>query len=162
VTLTLEGPADVDVLAIDRVFCRRGGLRGRGPEGGKGVVVASPRSAGVDIGAEFALDVEGGGKARVVVVEGAAEAALLAAAGTPTRATVVEESQAFELDAHTGRIAESVARPEGFVAAPGPAPARLELESVYAAAVVAAQPRGYWRFETAEGGAVPNEVAGGP
>jgi hypothetical protein len=44
VTLTLEGPADVDLVAIDRVFCRRGRLRARVPEGAEGFVVASPAS----------------------------------------------------------------------------------------------------------------------
>jgi hypothetical protein len=161
VTLTLEGPADVDVLAIDRVFCRRGRLRARVPDGAKGFVVASPGSAVVDMGTEFGLNVEADGKARVMVFEGVAEAALLDAAGSPTRTQVVEESQSFELDPQNGRIAAAVARPDGFVAAPGPAPTHLELDPDYAAVVLAAGPRGYWRFETLQEGAVPNEVPGG-
>jgi hypothetical protein len=162
VTLTLEGPADVDLVAIDRVFCRRGRLRARVPEGAKGFVVASQGSAVVDLGTEFALNVEADGKARVMVFEGLAEAALLDATGSPTRTQMVEQSKAFELDPHTGLIAEAVARPEGFVTAPGSAAAHLTLHPDYAAAVLRARPRGYWRFETLEGGAVPNEVSGGP
>jgi hypothetical protein len=161
VTLILEGPADVDVLAVDRVYCRRGRLRARVPEGAKGFVVASPGSAVVDMGTEFALNVEADGKARLMVFEGAAEAALIDATGTPTRTQLVEQSQAFELDPRTGRIAESVAQPEGFVAASGQVPSRLRLDPGYAAAVLAAQPRDYWRFETQEAGAIPNEVEAG-
>jgi hypothetical protein len=113
------------------------------------------------MGTEFALNVEADGKAQVMVFEGAAEAALLDATGSPTRTQVVEQSQAFELDPHTGRIAAAVAEPEGFVAASGSAPARLALEPGYVAAVLAARPRGYWRFETQDDDGVPNEVSGG-
>ena len=162
VTLTLEGPADVDLVAIDRVFCHRGRLRARVPEGAEGFVVASAGSAVVDLGTEFALNVAADGKARVMVFEGLAEAALLDATGSPTRTQLVEQSKAFELDPHTGLIAEAVARPEGFVTAPDRAAASLDLDPDYAAAVLSSRPRGYWRFETLEGGAVPNEVSGGP
>jgi hypothetical protein len=161
VTLTLEGPADVDLIAIDRVFCRRGKLRARVPAGAEGFVIASPGSAVVDMGTEFALNVEADGKARVMVFEGAAEAALLDAAGAPTRTQVVEQSKSFDLDPHTGRIAEAVAQAERFVAAVDPAAAKLSIGSEYAAAVASARPVGYWRFETLDAGSVPNEVAGG-
>src|SRR4051794_13232416 len=58
VTLTIEGPADLDLVSIDRVFCRRGRLRARVPEGAEGFIVASPDSAVVDLGTEFAVNVE--------------------------------------------------------------------------------------------------------
>ena len=48
-----------------------------------------------------------------MVFEGIAEAALLDAAGSPTRTQLVEQSKAFELDPHTGLIAEAVARRKG-------------------------------------------------
>jgi hypothetical protein len=162
VTLTLEGPADVDLVAIDRVFCRRGRLRARVPEGAEGFVVASPGSAVVDLGTEFALNVEADGRSRVMVFEGKAEAALLDAGGSPKRTQLVEQTKAFELDPRTGRIAEAVASPEGFVPAPDLAVAALVLDPSYPAEVLASRPRGYWRFEAVSGGAVANEVAGGP
>ena len=162
VTLTLEGPADLELVSIDRVFCHRGRLRARVPKGAEGFVVASAGSAVVDLGTEFALNVEADGKARVMVFEGLAEAALLDSAGSPTRTQLVEQSKSFELDPHTGLIAEAVARPEGFVTAPDRVAASLALDPDYAAVVLNARPRGYWRFETLEGSTVPNEVAGGP
>ncbi len=162
VTLTLEGPADVELVAIDRVFCHRGRLRARVPEGAEGFVVASAGTAVVDLGTEFALNVEADGKARVMVFEGLAEAALLDRTGSPTRTQLVEQSKAFELDPHTGLIAEAVARPESFVKPPDRAAAHLTLEPDYAVAVLTARPRGYWRFESLEGGTVPNEVSGAP
>ena len=77
VVLTVEGPADLELVAIDRVFCRRGRLRTRVPEGAEGFVVASSGSAVIDMGTEFALNVETDGKSQVMVFEGLAEAALL-------------------------------------------------------------------------------------
>ena len=132
-------------------------LRDRVPEGAEGFVVASAGSAVVDLGTEFALNVETDGKARVMVFEGLAEAALLDRTGSPTPTQLVAQSKAFELDPHTGLIAEAVAHPEGFVTAPGRAAARLALDPDYAATILSAHPLGYWRFETVEGSAVPNE-----
>jgi hypothetical protein len=83
VVLTVEGPADLELVAIDRVFCRRGRLRTRVPEGAEGFVVAGPGSAVMDLGTEFALDVGLDGKARVVVIQGEVEGAVLSTAGIP-------------------------------------------------------------------------------
>jgi hypothetical protein len=162
VTLTLEGPADVDLVSIDRVFCRQGRLRARVPEGAKGFVVASPGSAVVDLGTEFGLNVGADGRARVFVFEGAAEAALLDAEGSPKLTQIVERSKAFELDPRSGRIDEAEARPDGFVPAPKLAAQPLVLDLSYSSVVLDTRPRSYWRFESLVDGAVPNEVAGGP
>ena len=118
VMLTLEGPADIDLISVDRVFCRRGKLRTRVPKGAEGFIVASPSSAVVDLGTEFALNVEDDGHAQVMVFEGVAEAALLELGGVPKLTQTVNRSEAFELDPESGRIAASSAKPERFVAAP--------------------------------------------
>ena len=85
VILTVEGPADFDLLAIDRVHCRRGRLRTHVPDGAEGFVVSTPGSAVVDLGTEFGLNVTDDGKARVMVFKGEAEAAVLNEAGVPVR-----------------------------------------------------------------------------
>jgi hypothetical protein len=162
VTLTLEGPADVDLVSMDRVFCRQGRLRARVPKGAEGFVVASPNSAVVDLGTEFALNVDDGGRSRVMVFEGVAEAALLDEEGSSRRTQLVGRSKSFDLDPHSGRIAEAGAEPGGFAPAPSlPIPA-LALDPSYAAAVLRSRPRGYWRFESLADGAIPSEVPGGP
>lgn len=162
VTLTLEGPADVDLLAIDRLFCRRGKVRARVPQGAEGFVVASPASVVVDRGTEFAVNVDADGRSRVFVFEGLAEAALLDPEGSPKLTQIVERSQAFDLDPRTGRIDEAEARPDGFARASEPEAPRLELDPSYPSAVLESRPRSYWRFESLDGGAFPNEVGGGP
>src|SRR5262249_29097803 len=85
VTLTLEGPADLELLSIDRAHCRRGKLRTCVPHGAEGFVVTTPGSAVVDLGTEFGLNVADDGKARVMVFKGEAEAAVLNEAGAPVR-----------------------------------------------------------------------------
>src|SRR5436309_2937317 len=84
-----RGQADVDLVAIDRVFCRRGKLRARVPEGAEGFVIASPESAVVDRGTEFAVNVDADGRSRVFVFEGLAEAALLDPGGSPKLTQIV-------------------------------------------------------------------------
>ncbi|HEX3448500.1 MAG TPA: LamG-like jellyroll fold domain-containing protein, partial [Isosphaeraceae bacterium] len=161
VTLTLEGPGDLELISIDRVFCREGRLRARVPKGAEGFVVGSPGSAVVDMGTEFAINVEADGRSRVMVFEGAAEAALLGTAGSPERTQLVERSKAFDLDPRRRRITESGAQTTGFVTATPLSVAPLVLGPAYAGAVLRSLPRGYWRFESISGGAIPNEVQGG-
>ncbi|AGA27445.1 LamG-like jellyroll fold domain-containing protein [Singulisphaera acidiphila] len=162
VVLVVEGPADFELVALDKVYCRRGRIRARVPKGAEGFVVASAASAVIDLGTEFALNVEADGKSRVMVFEGLAEAALLDAAGSPKRTQLVTKSKEFELDPGKDRIAESVARPEGFVSASKMTVPTLVLDTDYAATVMKSRPRGYWRFESLSDSLVPNEVPGSP
>jgi len=162
VALVVEGPADFELVAPDRVFCRRGRLRARVPKGAEGFVIATRASAVVDLGTEFAVNVEADGRAQVMVFEGLAEVALLDAEGSPTRTQLVAQSKSFDLDPGGDRIAESVARPEGFVSGFENAVPTLVLTPGYASAVMNSRPKGYWRFESLSGGLVSNEVAGGP
>jgi hypothetical protein len=162
VTLTLEGPADVDLVSIDRVFCRRGKLRTRVPKGAEGFVVASPSSAVVDLGTEFALNVGDDGRARVMVFDGVAEAAVLSASGAPRHSQFIERDRAFDLDAGAGRIREATVRPEAFAPAPDLRDRDLDLAPSYVGEVLRSRPRGYWRFESLSDGAFPEEIADGP
>lgn len=162
VTLTVEGPADLDLVTADRVFVRRGKLRARVPHGAEGFAVASHGSAVIDLGTEFALNVETDGRSRVMVFEGAAEVALLNAEGSPKQTQLVERSEAFDLDPRAGRIVQADARPEAFVSASVPAVPLLVLDPAYPAEVMRARPMAYWRFESGPGSLTRNEVAGGP
>jgi hypothetical protein len=161
VTLTLEGPADLELLSIDRVHCRRGKLRTRVPRGAEGFIVSTPGSAVVDLGTEFGLNVAQDGKAHLMVFKGAAEAAVLSASGAPVRSQHVAERRAFAIDPWSGQIEEAAARQVDFVAPSILAPSALVLDASYRDAVLAAGPWAYWRFEAMDGGAVADEVAGG-
>jgi hypothetical protein len=158
----VEGPADLELLAIDRVHCRRGRLRTRVPDGAEGFVVSAPSAAVVDLGTEFALNVAEDGRARLMVFEGAAEAAVFNAAGSPLRLQQIREDEAFDIDPRSGQIAAAAPRGEDFVAPPVLAIPPLVLDPSYREVVLAARPWGYWRFEVMEEGRVPSEVIGSP
>lgn len=162
VTLTLEGPADIDLVSVDRVFCRQGKLRAQVPSGAEGFVVATPGSAVVDLGTEFAVNVTADGMAQVMVFEGEAEVMTRGEPGMLGRTQKVEESQAFEIDARTTQIGRVAAHPRDFAAAPRLTTPPLRLAPSYPDAVLASRPWGYWRFETMADGVIPNEIAGRP
>lgn len=162
VMLTLEGPADVDLVSIDTLFCRRGRLRVRIPKGVEGFVVISPRSVVVDRGAEFGLNVEDDGTSRVMVFEGTAEATLLDPSGVPKVTQLVDQGQEFEFDPGSGRVAEADAQPSRYIPFPKSDLPALRLAPAYPGAVLRSRPKGYWRFESLVDGRVPNEVSDGP
>jgi hypothetical protein len=166
VVLDIEGPADVELIDVDRVRCDRGRIRAQIPPGAEGFRVLGPSSAVVDLGTEFGLNVGTDGKMRGQVFKGRLEAALLSAAGTLQRsffldAAKANASKAFEIDSRTRHI-EVVATSEDFVRALDPLAPPLILDADYTAGILRSRPWGYWRFESMEGGAVPNEVAGRP
>jgi hypothetical protein len=88
VVLNIEGPADFELVASDRVLCHRGRIRARVPAGAEGFLVLGPSSAVVDLGTEFGLNVGTDGKMRGQVFKGKLEAALLSAEGTHQRINV--------------------------------------------------------------------------
>ncbi len=144
VMLVVEGPADLELVAArSRSLVARGGSELRVPKGAEGFVVASPASAVIDLGTEFALNVESDGKSRVMVFEGLAEARRSwTRRGSPETDPACGQAREFELDPGHDRIAESVARPEGFVSTAELAPRSLVLSPDYAATVMRSRPRG--------------------
>ena len=162
VSLTVEGPTDLELLAADRVFCHQGRLRARVPRGAEGFTVLASGYEIVDMGTEFGLNLEPGGKAKLMVFEGEAAVSVLDKEGRPVRGAVLESRRSVEVDPGTGRIQDVPAQPESFVKLGEFVPVPLELDAGYAAEIMAAKPWGYWRFEALEDGAVPNQVAGRP
>jgi hypothetical protein len=161
-TLTAEGPADIDLVGRDRVFCRHGKLRVRVGPGGEGFTVGAPGSEVVDLGTEFGLNLEPGGKARLMVFEGEAAVSVLGNDGRPLRSALIEGSKSVEVDPGAAGIREVPAKPETFVRLPDAVPPALDLDPGYPAAVLAARPWGYWRFDRLDGQVAANEVAGRP
>ena len=160
VMIFIEGPADVELLSVDQIYCRRGNVRSRVPKGAEGFVVSAPGSAVIDMGTEFAVNFTTDGRTRGRVFEGEVEASVLSRSGTPERSVVLHEKD-FEINPGTGEI-ETLEGSERFVEGSDLAVAPLALSAVYPRAVLDAHPWGYWRFQTMVGGHVANEVAGGP
>ena len=166
VVVDVEGPADVELVAADKVVCHAGRLRARVPAGAEGFLVHGPSAAIVDLGTEFGVNVGPDGKMRGQIFRESLEAALLNASGTSQRSYFLNteragSTRAFEVDPAARRIDE-VATSGDFAAASDPPFPPLTPAAGYRAAVLAARPWGYWRFESLAGGVAPNEVAGRP
>jgi hypothetical protein len=160
-SLTVEGPADLELLAADRVYCHRGRLRARVPRGAEGFTVLAPGVEVLDLGTEFALNLGPEGKSRVMVFEGEAAVSVLGQDGRSVRGALLDKRRSVEIDPSAGQIQDVPPQPEAFVPLPKFVPAPLDLAPDYAAEVLAAKPWGYWRFDAREG-RVPNQVAGRP
>jgi hypothetical protein len=162
VALTVEGPADLELVAPNRVVCRHGKLRACVPAGAEGFTVLAPGYEVVDLGTEFGLNLEPGGKARVMVFEGEAAVSVLGKDGRSVGGALLEGRRSVEIDPDAGRIQDVPPQPEAFVPLGRFVPGPLELAPNYADEILAARPWGYWRFESLADGRVPNEVAEGP
>jgi hypothetical protein len=162
VTLSVEGPADLDLLSLDRVFCRRGRLRAQAPPGAEGFTVMAPGCAVVDLGTEFGFDVPAQGPAKLMVFEGKAEVSLLGASGSTLRSALLERNAAVEIDPAAGCIREAAPAPGAFPPRQGGPVPPLVLPPSYAPAVLASRPWGYWRFGADEEKLFRNEIPGGP
>ncbi len=127
VSLTVEGPADLELLAADRVFFHHGKLRVRVMPGAEGFTVLTAGYEVVDLGTEFALNREPGGKSRVMVFEGEAAVSVLGKDGRSIRGALVERQRSVEIDPDGGGIREVTPEPEAFVPLGEFVPAPLEL-----------------------------------
>jgi hypothetical protein len=162
VALVVEGPADLELLSHEKIFCHRGKLRARVPEGAEGFVVSGSGSAVVDLGTEFGMNVELDGTMRGRVFEGRVEAAVLNESGTIQRSRMMRsKSNIFAIDPRNGQI-EAGPGPEEFVAASDVVAPPLMLDPGYKSAVLTSRPWAYWRFDEVADGSVPNEIPGRP
>lgn len=162
VSLVVEGPADLEFLSHERVFCHRGKLRARVPEGAEGFIVSGTGSAVVDLGTEFGMNVEPDGTMRGKVFEGRVEAAVLNESGTIQRSRMMKaKGNIFAIDPKNSQIE---ARPgaDEFVSASDLVAPPLVLDPGYRSAVLEARPWAYWRFDEITDGSVANEVPGHP
>lgn len=163
VVLVAEGPADFDVVSTERVFCREGRLRTRVPTEAHGFVISSPASAVLDLGTEFGLNVGSDGASQVQVFEGRAEAVVRSGSGAEVqeRSRLLGPASVFDVDPAAGQI-RSARRPQAFTAPSDLGAPPLTLDPSYSRIVMASRPWSYWRFESMDGGTVPNQVAGRP
>lgn len=73
VIVVLEGPADFELIAADRAYCRRGRMRVRAPLKSSRFSVGTPKTDVVDLGTEFGVVVDAVGGSEVQVFEGSVE-----------------------------------------------------------------------------------------
>ncbi|MDP1588114.1 MAG: LamG-like jellyroll fold domain-containing protein [Prosthecobacter sp.] len=159
VILLAEGPALLELVSGDQVFCHRGHVRTRVPKGAEGFRVELPHGLVTDLGTEMGVKVEPDGRARVAVYEGLAEATLNLKNQDGVRTEPVAAREALQMTPQTGAMKKS-AMDDILPAIPLSLPS-LIMRSDYARAVRAARPRHYWRLNRAEAGLIPDEMPGG-
>ncbi|MFO0811117.1 MAG: LamG-like jellyroll fold domain-containing protein [Gemmataceae bacterium] len=163
VTLAIAGPADIELLAVDRVLCNAGRLRADVPVGAEGFSVVSGRAEIVDLGADFGLNVERDGPIRLYTFRGRAAVSVLRPDGLSHRSTIVEPRQEIVIESGSDTIRAVPPQPDDYADLPDTTPTALELASAYPGEVIRSGPWGYWRFESlGADGLSPNECVGRP
>lgn len=158
VSVHVEGPADITLLDAERMACRSGKVRTHVNEGAEGFTIETPGGAIVDLGTEFGVNVENGGKTQVMVYQGQAEMALLSPDGSPRRTRLLNAQQSSELDplANTFRGIE----PRDILAAPDLRIPPLPLRAGYDQAILKSKPLHYWRGQNIVQGAMTDAGSG--
>lgn len=160
VLLHVQGPADLQLLDDQRVFCRAGQLRMRVPPGAEGFAIETPGGCVTDLGTELGVAVQPGQNTRVAVFEGKAEASLNIPGQGGVRTELLQAKQSAELRADSGEIRASSLT--GFLDASEVPEPPLRLSRDYPETVRTAQPALYWRVDRAIDGQLPAEIPGTP
>lgn len=102
VEVTLQGPAEYDVIEEGRTRLHSGLLTATVPPGAEGFTVDTPTAEVVDLGTAFGIDLQSDGVSRVSVFEGEVEVAL----PDTTEKRLLKEGEAVRVEA--GQNIESV------------------------------------------------------
>lgn len=83
-SVVVEGPARIDLLSNKLIVCQRGKLRVYVPAQAKGFMVDTPRHRTVDLGTEFAIEVDADERTEIHVLQGIVEVFTLQGEKTAT------------------------------------------------------------------------------
>ncbi|MBA4186945.1 MAG: hypothetical protein C0467_02900 [Planctomycetaceae bacterium] len=97
--VVLEGPADFELVSINRAICRQGRLRGIVPPQARGFTVVAPDTELVDLGTEFGMDIPAAGPTDIHVFNGEVELLPPVAGRAPNRVWKVTAGQTVRIDA---------------------------------------------------------------
>ncbi len=160
VLLTIEGPAELEFTDVNQVVCSYGRIHAHVPMGAEGFRVETPRGSVTDLGTEMGVTVAADGATRVGVFEGSVLASLQQPEQDGVRTQVLLAGQALQMFPGAGVFQPSAMG--GFpTAAKVPLPP-LPLSDDYAAVILAAQPRHYWRLNrSGSDGLIPDEINDG-
>jgi len=161
VSVTLDAPFEAVLISHDRMGLNHGRARVRVPDGVQGFKLESPSFDVVDLGTEFAAMVNADGTGTCRVFEGGADVFLLDSIGEVKRSQRLAPSESVRISPAGQSIKVIQENDDDYPELKMPPRPRLRLDPSYAAEVMRMAPAGYWRFETASGGIVPNEVPDG-
>lgn len=111
--ITLEGPAEFQILAEDRIGLNYGKIYATIPTEAVGFSIYTQNTKIIDLGTEFGVQADSAGETELHVFKGKVQ--LLIQKGNPDgRETTVSVGQAKRID-HTGRVSVISEKPEKFV-----------------------------------------------
>jgi len=162
VSVTLDAPYRAELLDHDRIRLYRGRARVHVPEGAIGFRLDSPAFDVVDLGTEFAANVNTDGTGTCRVFEGKADVSLLDSIGEvkSTRRLTANESVRVTPSKQDMQVIKEVNGDYPAIKQP-PRPT-LALPPTYPPKVLGMGPLGYWRFEEISNHEVRDEVTDGP
>ena len=151
----LQAPATIETIYSDNAIrLHRGKLVGRcETPGSKGFVVHTPGVDVVDLGTEFGVEVDQASGCTVLVMSGSVRVQPTEASPHAFEPVVLRQDDARRVDPETGGL-ETIAVTEAPVFYADPSQS-------YFAAVMAAEPVAYWRFDEARAGEIVNAAAPG-
>jgi len=161
VEFVIEGPAQWDVLSVDRIECRQGRLRAYVPPGAEGFAVLAPGVQVVDLGTEFGMNIAPSGQTSVLVFEGKVEVSALNPAGKAQDTKVLEKDAGAEINTQLHQILPGNADVAKFATKPLVPRPLLVLDAQYSSLIKESKPWGYWRFEALQAGKYANEIEAG-
>ncbi|MEI7909496.1 MAG: LamG-like jellyroll fold domain-containing protein [Verrucomicrobiota bacterium] len=162
VSVTLDAPYRAQLLDHESIRLDRGRARVHVPQGAEGFRLDSPAFDVVDLGTEFAANVNSDGTGTCRVFEGKADVSLLDSIGevkSTRRLTANESVRVTPSKQDLRAIKEDNGDYPEIKQPPRPT---LALPPSYAAEVMGMGPLGYWRFEEIRNHEVADEVANGP
>lgn len=164
----LKAPAELHLLSSTAATLVSGSVAARVADGSEKFVLGTPDAAIVDLGTEFAVNVDRSGDSQVRVYDGEVEVSLLGEDGSTVFSQRLKETETVEIDRST-RSVRAVDLPDSVFATVREIDrSSLQVTPAYVALIREAQPYLYWRFEEAvasEGSPekrIRSEVDGGP
>ena len=105
-TVSVEGPAEFHLQSAQRGFLAFGKLAANVPEEAVGFTIGAPGTAVVDLGTEFALNVDAGGDSRIHVFDGEVHASVLGEDGSTLVSQPVRDNETVEIVPGRKRIVD--------------------------------------------------------
>ena len=156
--IKLRGPAHYSLKNLELAELKYGQLAANVPEAAKGFTVESPKAAIVDLGTEFAMNVNKKGQSQVYVYEGEVSSSLLNDDGTTLMNASLYDKDGMVIDAQNQSVTEL---PENinFIRVNTKGGNALKISKDYVNTIKSAAPIAYWRFENSESGKIKNEMS---
>lgn len=156
--IKLQGPAHYSLKTLELAELKYGQLAASVPEAAQGFTVESPKAAIVDLGTEFAMNVNEEGQSQVYVYEGEVSSSLLAEDGTTLVNASLYDKEGMLIDAQSSSVSE-LAEDVNFIRVDKKDDSTLQVTEDYVKTVKASSPLAYWRFENSEKGIIKNEMS---